>query len=61
MTSKNNYDTGKFTAEPEKKTWRRPTITPIEPKKIQQEEVEMYYRMMEDPEIFRQIANSGAD
>lgn len=59
MTSENNYQQGKPSAENEKKTWVKPAITPIEHEKIRQEEVELYYRMMEDPEIFQRLADSG--
>ena len=59
MSSKNYYELGKSTRKEEKKTWLKPAITLIETEKIRQEEVELYYRMMEDPDMFRLIQNSG--
>lgn len=59
MTGENNCATGKSTVELVKKSWMKPVITPIEPKKIRQEEVELYYRMMDDPNLFRLMENSG--
>ena len=52
---------GECSKKKEKKTWVKPTITQIEAKKIRQEEVELYYRMMEDPEIFQRLASSGPE
>ncbi len=59
MTSRNNYPSPKKSTSAEKKNWMKPVITPIEQEKIQQEEVELYYRMMDDPEIFQRIFDSG--
>ena len=59
MSSKNYYELRKSDRKDEKKTWVKPKIILIEPEKIRQEEVELYYRMMEDPEIFQRIADSG--
>jgi len=61
MSSEINQIKGEYSKKREKNLWVKPVITPIETKKIRQEEVELYYRMLEDPEIFRQLANSGAD
>ena len=58
MTSENNYQQVKPSAENEKKTWVKPAITLIELEKIRQEEVELYYRMMDNPEIFQRLTNS---
>ena len=60
MTSKNNYSTGKFSAEADKKPWIKPAILQIEHEKIRQDEVELYYQMMEDPENFQKMTPSGS-
>lgn len=59
MSSEINQIKGEYSKKREKNLWVKPVITPIETKKIRQEEVELYYRMMEDPEIFQRIADSG--
>ena len=59
MTSKTYYTKGKFSAKPEKKPWVKPVITQIEQENIRQDEVELYYRLTEDPKIFLRIAGSG--
>ena len=59
MSSEINQIKGEYSKKKKKNLWVKPVITPIETKKIRQEEVELYYRMMEDPEIFQRIADSG--
>ena len=59
MTSKTNYFKRKFSKKPDKKPWIKPAILQIEHEKIRQDEVELYYRMIEDPKIFLRIAGSG--
>lgn len=61
MSIENNQFKGEYSKKREKNLWVKPVITTIESEKIRQEEAELYYRMMDDPEIFRQMANSGAD
>ena len=59
MSSKNYYELRKSARKEEKKTWVKPKITLIEPEKIRQDEVELYYRMIEDPKIFLKLSDSG--
>ena len=58
MSSKNYYELRKSARKDEKKIWVKPKITLIETEKIRQEEVELYYRMMDNPEIFQRLTNS---
>ena len=58
MSSKNYYELRKSARKEEKKTWVKPKITLIEHEKIRQEEVELYYRMLEDPKIFQRLTGS---
>ena len=58
MSSKNYYELRKPARKDEKKTWVKPKITLIEHEKIRQEEVELYYRMMDNPEIFQRLNGS---
>ena len=58
MSGKNFYELRKSARKEEKMTWVKPAITLIELEKIRQEEVELYYRMMDNPEIFQRLTNS---
>lgn len=59
MSVGNNQFKGECSLRKERKTWVKPEILQIEQKKIRQEEVELYYRMMDDPKVFRLMDNSG--
>lgn len=58
MTSKDNYSSSKPSVVREKKNWIKPAIIPIEQEKIRQEDVELYYRMMDNPDFFQRLTSS---
>lgn len=61
MSSEINQIKGECSKKREKNLWVKPVITPIETKKILQDEVELYYRIMEDAELFKYLGDSGAN
>ncbi len=42
-----------------KETWTKPALILIEVNKIKQEEMENWLRIINDPEVFQRLAESG--
>ncbi len=52
---------GKNTYPMDKKPWETPTITEVNVKKIQEEEMENYLRLINNEELFKLVIGSNPD